>query len=152
VSRAVPLPVATGERLARRNEFRELLEKRACAVVQPNACHCGGVSELRRIAAMAETSFVSVAPHNPNGPIGAMVSVHLALAIPNFLILEQVRDDVPWRREIVDSPLETTDCYVDPPTRPGIGVELVDEVAAAHPGRSPRAHIEPAPDGGLLDW
>jgi galactonate dehydratase len=152
VARSVPMPVATGERLATRNEFREVLEKRACAVIQPNACYCGGVSELRRIAAMAETSFVSVAPHNPNGPIGAMVSVHLALAIPNFLILEQVRDDVPWRREIVDHPLETTDGYADPPTRPGIGVELLEQVAAAHSGRSPRPHLELAPDGALLDW
>jgi galactonate dehydratase len=152
VARAVPMPVATGERLATRGEFRELLEKRACAVIQPNACYCGGVSELRRIAAMAETSFVSVAPHNPNGPIGTMVSLHLALAIPNFLILEQVREDVPWRREIVDAPLETTGGYADPPTRPGIGVELVEDVAAAHPGRSPRPHLESAPDGALLDW
>jgi galactonate dehydratase len=93
-----------------------------------------------------------VAPPPPNGPIGTMVSVHLALAIPNFLILEQVRGDVLWRREIVDAPLETRDGYADPPTRPGIGVELVEDVAAAHPGRSPRPHLEFAPDGALLDW
>lgn len=152
VARAIPIPIATGERLATRNEFRELLEKRACAVIQPNVCYCGGVSELRRIAAMAETSFVSVAPHNPNGPIGTMVSIHLALALPNFLILEQVRGDVPWRREIVDEPLETEEGYAHPPTRPGIGVELVEEIAAAHPGGSPRPHLAFAPDGALLDW
>ena len=152
VARALPIPIATGERLATRHEFRELLEKRACAVIQPNVCYCGGVSGLRRIAAMAETSFVAVAPHNPNGPIGAMVSVHLALALPNFLILEQVRDDVPWRAEIVDRPLEIDGGYVDPPTRPGIGVELVEEVAAAHPGASPPPHLAFAPDGSLLDW
>jgi galactonate dehydratase len=152
VARALPIPIATGERLATRTEFRELLDKRACAVIQPNVCYCGGVSELRRIAAMAETSFVSVAPHNPNGPIGAMVSVHLALALPNFLILEQVRDDVPWRTEIVDAPLDTGGGHVDPPTRPGIGVELIEEVAAAHPGRSHAPHLELGPDGALLDW
>jgi galactonate dehydratase len=101
---------------------------------------------------MAEASFISVAPHNPNGPIGTMVSVHLALAIPNFLILEQVRGDVPWRREIVDQPLETQDGSVSPPTRPGIGVELIEEVAAAHPGRSPAPHLVFGPDGSLLDW
>lgn len=152
VARAIPIPIATGERLVTRNEFRELLAKRACAVIQPNVCYCGGISELRRIAAMAETSFVSVSPHNPNGPIGTMVSVHLALALPNFLILEQVRGDVPWRREIVDEPLETTGGYADQPTRPGIGVELVEEVAAAHPGHSPPPHLRFAPDGVLLDW
>jgi galactonate dehydratase len=152
VARALPIPIATGERLATRNEFREVLDKRACAVIQPNVCYCGGVSEIRRIAAMAETSFVSVAQHNPNGPIGTMVSIHVALALPNFLILEQVRDDVPWRREVVDEPLTTDRGYVDPPTRPGIGVELVEEVAAAHPGKSPRPHLVSAPDGALLDW
>jgi galactonate dehydratase len=152
VARAITIPVATGERLVSRHEFREHLDKRACSVIQPNVCYCGGVSELRRVAAMAETSLVSIAPHNPNGPIGSMVSVHLALAIPNFLILEQVRGDVPWRREIVDEPLETKGGYVDPPTRPGIGVELIEEVAAAHPGRSPRPHLAFAPDGSLLDW
>jgi galactonate dehydratase len=152
VARALPIPIATGERLVTRNEFREHLEKRACAVIQPNVCYCGGVSEVRRIAAMAEASLVAIAPHNPNGPIGTMVSVHLALALPNFLILEQVRGDVSWRGEIVDHPLETQDGYASPPTRPGIGVELVEEVAAAHPGRSPAPHLEFGPDGSLLDW
>jgi galactonate dehydratase len=152
VARALPIPIATGERLVTRNEFREHLEKRACAVIQPNVCYCGGVSEVRRIAAMAEASLVAIAPHNPNGPIGTMVSVHLALALPNFLILEQVRGDVSWRGEIVDHPLETQDGYVSPPTRPGIGVELIEEVAAAHPGRSPAPHLELGPDGSLLDW
>jgi len=151
VARAIPIPIATGERLATRNEFHELIDKRACAVVQPNACYCG-ISELRRIAGMAETSFIAVAPHNPNGLIGTMVSIHLALALPNFLILEQVRDDVPWRGEIVDEYPEAKGGYVDPPTRPGIGVELIEEVAAAHPGHSPPPHLANAPDGALLDW
>jgi galactonate dehydratase len=152
VARALPIPIATGERLVTRNEFREHLEKRACAVIQPNVCYCGGVSEIRRIAALAETALVSVAPHNPNGPIGTMVSIHVALALPNFLILEQVRGDVPWREEVVDEPLVAAGGYVDPPARPGIGVELVEEIAAAHPGRSPRPHLASAPDGSLLDW
>jgi galactonate dehydratase len=152
VARALPIPIATGERLSSRHEFRELLEKRACAVIQPNVCYCGGVSELRRIASMAETSFVSVAPHNPNGPIGTMVSIHLALALPHFLILEQVRDDVPWRWEIVDRALETEAGYVLPPMESGIGVELIEDAASAHPGRSPAPHLTFGPDGGLLDW
>jgi galactonate dehydratase len=152
VARALAIPIATGERLVTRSEFRDVLDSRACAVIQPNVCYCGGVSEIRRIAAFAETSFVSIAPHNPNGPIGTMVSVHLALTMPNFLILEQVRGDVPWRHEIVDTPLETADGYVTPPTRPGIGVELIEEVAAEHIGRSPRPHLAAAPDGAPLDW
>ena len=152
VARAIPIPVATGERLVERGAFAELLDKRACAVIQPNVCYCGGVSEFRRIAALAETALVPVAPHNPNGPIGTMVSVHLALALQNVPILEHVRGDVPWRDELVVEPFETVDGYADPPTRPGIGVELVEEVAAAHVGGSPRPHLAYAPDGSLLDW
>jgi galactonate dehydratase len=152
VARAIPIPVAAGERLVERSAFAELLDKRACAVIQPNVCYCGGVSEFRRIASLAETAFVPVAPHNPNGPIGTMVSLHLALALPNVPILEHVRGDVRWRDEIVDEPFVTTDGYADPPTRPGIGVELVEEVAAAHVGGSPRPHLAFAPDGSLLDW
>ncbi len=152
VARALPIPIATGERLVARHEFRELLDERACAVIQPNVCYCGGVSELRRIASLAEESLVSVAPHNPNGPIGTIVSIHLALVLPNFLILEHIRDDVPWRKEIVDGALETQDGYAAPPSRPGIGLELVEEVAEAHVGRSPAPHLVSGPDGGLLDW
>jgi galactonate dehydratase len=152
VARAVPTPVAAGERLASAQEFRALLERRACAIIQPNVCYCGGVTGLRRLAALAEPSFVAVAPHNPNGPIGTMVSIHLALATPNFLILEHVRGDVPWRSEIVDEPLDVRDGHVRPPTRPGIGIELVEKVAAAHPGTSPPPHLAAAPDGSLLDW
>jgi galactonate dehydratase len=152
VARAVPIPIAAGERLVARHEIGEHLRRRACAILQPNVCYCGGISEFRRIATMAESELVAVAPHNPNGPIGSMVSVHLALALSNVLILELVRDDVPWRHELVDVPLETHDGYLDPPTRPGIGVELVEEVAAAHVGGSPRPHLVFAPDGSLLDW
>jgi galactonate dehydratase len=152
VARAVPIPIATGERLATAQEFRGYLEKRACAVIQPNVCYCGGISGFRRIVALAETSLVPVAPHNPNGPIGTMVSVHLALAFPNVLILEQVRSDVPWRAEIVDAPIEAVSGYVEAPARPGIGLELVEDVAAAHPGRSPAPHPHAAPDGSFLDW
>jgi galactonate dehydratase len=152
VARALPIPIATGERLTTRQEFREVVEKRACAVIQPNVCYCGGISELRRIAALADASFVTVAPHNPNGPIGTMVSIHLALALSNFLILEQVTSDVPWRAEIVDGPIEVTGGYFEAPTRPGIGLELVEEVAAAHPGAAPPPHLHSAPDGSFLDW
>jgi len=152
VARALPTPIATGERLTTRREFKELFDARACAIVQPNACYCGGVSEFRRIADLAETATVAVAPHNPNGPIGTMVSLHLALALPNVLILEHVRDDVPWRGEIVDEAFTTQEGWAAPPTQPGIGVELVEEVAAAHVGRSPRPHLEFGPDGSLLDW
>jgi galactonate dehydratase len=152
VARAISIPVAAGERLATPQEFRQLVERRACAVIQPNVCYCGGITQIRRLAALAELALISIAPHNPNGPIGTMVSVHVALAVSNFLILELVRDDVPWRPELVDGHIEVCDGYVLPPTRPGIGLELDEKVAAAHPGTSPPPHLVLGSDGSLLDW
>jgi galactonate dehydratase len=152
VARALPFPIATGERLVTRWEFRELFERRACAVAQPDICHCGGVSEVMRIAAAAETAFVTMAPHNPLGPIATAVNVHVALAMPNFLIQEVMRSDVPWRDEVVDAPLQIVDGHVLPPTRPGIGVE-VDEVAAAlHPYQPEIPARVFYDDGAVGDW
>jgi galactonate dehydratase len=152
VARAIPIPIAAGERLVNAQEFGQLVERRACAVFQPNVCYCGGITQIRRLAALAEPALISIAPHNPNGPIGTMVSVHVALAVSNFLILELVRDDVPWRSELVDGHVEFRDGYVLPPSRHGIGLELDEEVAAAHPGKSPRPHLVTGTDGSLLDW
>ncbi len=152
VARALPIPIATGERLVTRYEFREVLEQRACAVIQPDACHCGGISELKRIAAMAEPYFVSVAPHNPVGPIGTMAAIHFALSTPNFLIQEVMSADVPWRAEVVDQPLEIYQGHVLPPTRPGLGVE-VDERAAARYAQGPEPKLRYFhPDGAVADW
>jgi galactonate dehydratase len=152
VARALPIPVATGERLVTRWEFREVLEKRACAVIQPDVCHCGGVAELRRIAAHAETHYIGVAPHNPLGPIATAVSIHLALAMPNFLIQEVMRADVPWRDQVADAPLEIVDGHVLPPERPGIGVAVDEEAAAAHPYRPEPVTRAFQPDGAVADW
>jgi galactonate dehydratase len=152
VARALPIPIATGERLVTRFQFRELLEKRACAVIQPDVCHCGGISELKRIAAMADAYYVSVAPHNPLGPVATAVNVHFAFTAPNFLIQEVMRADVPWRNEVVDGGVEIVDGHVLPPTRPGIGIE-VDEAAAAAFPYAPEPPLETFhPDGAVADW
>lgn len=152
VARAVPVPIATGERLCTAHEFRDYFERRACTIAQPDVCYCGGISEFRRIEAMAGTHLIAMAPHNPNGPVATMVSIHLAFASPGFLILEQVRGDVAWRDEIVDHPPVTESGYVELPTRPGIGLDLVDEVVSAHPAQSPPPHLLFAKDGGTADW
>jgi galactonate dehydratase len=152
VARALPIPIATGERLFGRFAFREVLEKRAAAIIQPDVCHCGGISELKKIAAMAEAYYVSVAPHNPLGPIATALNVHFGLSTPNFLIQEVMRSDVSWRNEVVDNPLEIRDGYVFPPTRPGIGVEIDEVAASAHPYvPEPQLHAYDR-DGAVLDW
>jgi len=152
VARALPIPIATGERLCTRHEFVPLLEQRACAVLQPDVCHCGGLTELRKIAAMADAYFVSVAPHNPLGPIATMANLHAAFATPNFLIQEVMRGDVPWRDDVVDSPVEIVGGRALPPTRPGLGIEVDERAAALHPYRPERELRVFHPDGSVGDW
>ncbi len=101
VQRAVSTPIATGERLISQFAFRELLEKRAVSIIQPDIIHTGGLSQVRKIAAMAEAYQVAVAPHNPQGPVSTAASIEFGFATQNYLICEAVHQDVPWRDDIV---------------------------------------------------
>ena len=152
-ARGLPgVPIATGERLVTRFQFRELFEQGACAVVQPDLCHCGGLWEARKIAAMAETYYVSVAPHNPLGPIATAAAIQFGFATPNFLIQEAIRSDVPWRDEVVTTPILVVDGHVSLPERPGLGIE-VDEVAAARRPFEQEVLMQPYHrDGAVADW
>ncbi len=152
VARSIPIPVATGERLVTRWQFREILEKRACAVIQPDVCHCGGVSEIKKIAAMAETYYITMAPHNPLGPLATMVNIHVGFSTPNFLIQEIMRSDVAWRNDVVDDPIQIKDGFVMPPTRPGIGIEINEQEAAKHPYKPEEEARYFHPDGSVADW
>jgi len=153
VARALPgIPIATGERLVTRWGFRELLERRACAVIQPDLCHCGGLWEARKIAAMAETYYVSVAPHNPLGPIATAAAVHFALATPNWLIQEAIRSDVPWRDAVVGGGLPVVDGYILPPAEPGLGISVDEEEAAKHPFQQEVLMQWWHGDGAVADW
>lgn len=146
------IPIATGERLVTRFQFRPLLERGACAVIQPDLCHCGGLWEARKIAAMAETYYVSVAPHNPLGPVATAAAIHFGIATPNFLIQEAIRADVPWREEVVLNPVEVVDGRVGLPMRPGLGIEVNEEAAARHPF-APEILIQSYHrDGSVADW
>ncbi|HUZ45179.1 MAG TPA: galactonate dehydratase [Terriglobia bacterium] len=152
VSRALPFPIATGERLVGRWEFRELLEKRAVSVIQPDVSHCGGISEARRIAAMAETYGISVACHNPQGPVSTSASLHVGFATPNYLIQEVVRKDVPWRNDVVVEPIGMEGGIAHAPTAPGLGIDINEAEAAKHPFQTevymPYFHK----DGSVADW
>jgi galactonate dehydratase len=117
------VPIATGERLLSRHEFRELLEQGGCRVVQPDIMHCGGFTEMRRIAALADMHYVPVAPHNPGGPICVAASLHLAAAIPNFLILEQMEPQRAARDRLSSPALVIEDGHFVVPDAPGLGVE-----------------------------
>ena len=153
VARALPgIPIATGERLVTRHQFRPLLEQGACAVVQPDLCHCGGLWEARKIAAMAEVYDVSVAPHNPLGPVATAAAVHFGFATPNFLIQEAIRADVPWRDEVVRNPVVVTGGRVELPDRPGLGIEVDEAAAARHPFQQEVLMQTYHRDGSVADW
>jgi galactonate dehydratase len=124
--------IATGERLYFRWGFRDLLHRGLVDVIQPDIAHCGGISEIRRIASMAEIEHVKLAPHNPNGPIACAASVHVAAASPNFLILETARD-MPWHDKVQKPPLKIKDGYFELPSKPGLGVDLDEAVIASRP-------------------
>jgi galactonate dehydratase len=119
-----PIPIATGEALYTKYEFRDLLERQGADIVQPDVCVCGGLWEMKKIAALAEADYVTVAPHNPCGPVATAVNVHFALSTHNFIILEYHPDDTSERRAIVDEPMALQDGYLMAPDRPGLGIEL----------------------------
>jgi galactonate dehydratase len=131
-ARAGMPPLATGERLFSKWEYRSLLESQAVDVVQPDICHAGGILELKKIAAMAETYYVKVAPHNPNGPVATAASAHLAAAIPNFLILEFALNQ-PHRDLSQSIGLNVEKGWLELPDRPGLGVELNEAEIAKYP-------------------
>jgi galactonate dehydratase len=152
VARMLPFPIATGERLVGRWEYRELLEKRACSIIQPDISHCGGISEGRRIAAMAETYSIAVACHNPQGPVSTAASVHVGFATPNYLIQEVVRADVPWREDIVTNPIEVQHGRCNPPVKPGLGIDINEEEARKHPFQPEVTMASFHKDGSVADW
>jgi galactonate dehydratase len=116
-------PIATGERLLSRYEFRELLEGGGCKIIQPDLMHAGGLSEVRRIASFADTYYVPVAPHNPGGPICTMASMHLAAAIPNFYILEQMEPQRAFRDRVSKPAVRFENGFFVLPNAPGFGIE-----------------------------
>ena len=124
--------LAAGERLFTRWGYRELITRQLVDVIQPDICHCGGISEMRRIAALAEIYGIQVAPHNPKGPVATAVSVHVAAAIPNFLTLEHVHP-CPLFEQVQIEPMAMEDGAYAPPSAPGLGVDLDEEVLTANP-------------------
>ena len=132
VRRKIDIPVATGERLFTIFRFRELLERGGADVVQPDMAHCGGMLEARKIAAIADSHYAAFAPHNANGEIAYAAAVQLAACVPNFLVLEHFPPE-PWRFEVCPNPMQVEDGWLQIPERPGLGVELDEAAALAHP-------------------
>jgi galactonate dehydratase len=133
VARSVDIPIATGERLFTRYDYWNLLSSNAgIDIIQPDVCHVGGVSELRKIAAMAETKNILVAPHNSNGPVSTAASAHLLTSMPNGFILEYWVD-VPWRSKLVKGEEGISKGQITVSDRPGLGIELDYAEIRKHP-------------------
>ena len=146
VARGTTIPIASGERLATKYEFNRLLAQRAVGILQMNLGRVGGLLESKKIAAMAEAHYCQIAPHVYCGPVVAAASVQLAVCSPNFLIQEGILDWSGFQAKLVKCPIQWEAGYVVPPTTPGLGVELDESVAKAHPYEGDALHLEMSPD------
>ena len=128
-----PVPISAGERLYNLKQFKDLFEMRAADYIQPDVSHAGGIMELKKIAAMADTYYIPFAPHNPSGPVACAASLQLAACTTNFSILEIMYSDVPWRKDVTNESLHYEDGFIDIPDKPGLGIEINEEECLKHP-------------------
>lgn len=122
--RELRVPLCMGEALATRFGFREILERQAANIIMPDVASSGGIMEVKKIAALADTYYIPVAPHDMVGPVATAATLQLCACIPNLLVMEHQMTDVPWRHELTDEPLLVQDGYFELPTRPGLGMAL----------------------------
>ncbi len=143
VARQTTIPIATGERLTTKYEFARVLECRAASILQMALGRVGGLLEAKKIAGMAEAYYAQVAPHLYCGPIEGAANIQLAACIPNFLILESIGTWSGFHAEILKTPIRWEDGSVIVPDAPGLGVELDEDVARAHPYTGTELHLVP---------
>ncbi|MDE0077455.1 MAG: mandelate racemase/muconate lactonizing enzyme family protein [Caldilineaceae bacterium] len=137
VRHSISLPVVTGEELYTKIEFREVFERRAADILNPDVCNCGGILELREIGAMAEAYHVAMAPHNYNSTtVGLAATLQAAAGMPNFLITEYFVNFEEVGKEIADQPFEVEDSYITLPDRPGLGIDLDEQALSERPYRA----------------
>lgn len=155
IARSTSIPIAAGERLFGKWQYRELIEKQAVSVVQPDICHCGGIFEGRKIAVMSEMYYGTIAPHNPLGPISLAACIQLDACTPNFLIQEHPGnlDKSDLGVGYIKEPFVIKDGYIEVSDKPGLGVELDDDALKdkIYDGKwtTPRQYFE---DGSNADW
>ena len=133
------LPIAAGERWATVHGVREFVERQAVDILQCDLVNCGGFTGMKKIAALAEAHYISMAPHNPNGPVATLMNLHFAASIPNFMILETIGSEAEreiWE-ELLQNPPQLQQGHFPVPCLPGYGIELNEEGIARRP-YSPR--------------
>jgi len=142
VARATSIPISAGERLTTKYEFHQLLKHGAASILQPNLGRCGGLLEAKKIASMAEVYHAQIAPHLYCGPVVAAANIQLATCTPNFLILETIQGWQGFHSQVVKTSIKFENGFIIPPTEPGLGIELNEEVALAHPYTGSELHLE----------
>ena len=150
LTRKARVPIATGERLYTKWEFREVLEKCELAVVQPDLSHAGGISESKKIAALAEAWYVALAPHCPLGPVALAACLQVDACCPNFLVQEHTPDAL--GKGYLRQPLVVENGHIALPTGPGLGIELDEEAIAAMPSHDWLTPQLRHADGSVADW
>ena len=147
------LPLAQGERYHNKWEFREMIVNRYVNYARPDVCHCGGITEMKKIAALAETYFINLIPHNNAGPLGTAASLHASLAIPNVVLME-----APWvnradpQTDVVFPYPKVVDGYALPLEGPGLGIEFDEKLAEAKPFKPSLQPRLNALDGSVRDF
>ncbi len=154
INAAVTTPIATGERMTHLAQFRDLFAAQGCDICQLDITHCGGLSEARRIAALAEAYRIALAPHNPQGPVSTAASLEFGFSQPSYIICESVHADVPWRAEVVEEgyTIEPQGRTVRPNTRPGLGIEINEAEIKKHPFEQEVLQRTFYSDGSVGDW
>jgi galactonate dehydratase len=146
--RKVQIPIATGEELYTKYQFQQLLSLGGADIIQPDVCLAGGMLEHKKIAAIAESHYVQVAPHNPLSPLATIINIHFAASTPNFLILEYHPDDESPRKDLVmGEAIVAKDGYLEIPDKPGWGYEMNEEVFKRLPGKTWHRGFSYTPDG-----
>jgi galactonate dehydratase len=154
INAAVTTPIATGERVTHLAAFKDLFAARACEICQVDITHCGGLTEARRIAALAEAHRIALAPHNPQGPVSTAASLEFGFAQPSYIICETVHGDVPWRQDVVEEgfTVEPQGRIVRPNQRPGLGITINEQEARKHPFQQEVPQRVFYTDGSVGDW
>ncbi len=140
VARAVRIPIATGERLTTKSEFATLLRTGGASILQPALGRSGGIWETKKIAAMAEAFNAEMAPHLYAGPVEWAANVHFAASIPNLLLAETI--ETPFHDALIKNSIRIENGFIIPPTAPGLGIEVDEALARAHPYTGSGLHLQ----------
>jgi galactonate dehydratase len=140
VARNVRIPVATGERMTTKAEFAAVLRSGAAEILQPALGRAGGIWEMKKVAAIAEVFNAQMAPHLYAGPVEWAANIHLAASIPNILLAESI--ETPFHDALIKGTIRVEDGFITPPDTPGLGIDVDENLARAHPYTDDGLHLQ----------